>query len=293
MKYFELDPQATLDYTINWADEVGSNQILTSVWTVPSGLTEVRSSQTDDTTTIFLTGGSLWEVYKVVNRITYGTGNNARTVERVLGIICTEMSELRDISILSGIDVDNIDAYWLVSTFKRVKTQLNRDFANHTGEIQYYDLRNRNDYVANYDRVRKFQCSKYPMTAFTSLIYAPDSDSPETLTLNTDYFVNLEEGTFELADTWHPSKGQRRIKATYAWGYADIPEEIKEYVKYLVAFALESTPAKNSDGVPLKEVEIGRYREAYATTSTALRAKYDMLPRLEQIITDKYKNWDL
>jgi len=82
MKAFVKDPDATLDYSFDWGPWLGATDtILTSTWTVDSGLTVVPASESfdDTTTTAFLSGGAVNMKYNVTNRI---TTNGSRTDER-------------------------------------------------------------------------------------------------------------------------------------------------------------------------------------------------------------------
>lgn len=63
------DPQAVLDYQIDWSAWLGTDTISTSTWTVPTGLTKVSDTKTTTTTTILLSGGTVGESYSLVNHI--------------------------------------------------------------------------------------------------------------------------------------------------------------------------------------------------------------------------------
>jgi hypothetical protein len=73
---FEKDPQATLDFSVDWATNFNSAgsptpTISTSSWTVPSGLTQVSASVNGDNTvaTVVVSGGAAGTVYELVNHI--------------------------------------------------------------------------------------------------------------------------------------------------------------------------------------------------------------------------------
>ncbi len=66
----EKDPDATLDYQFNWAPSLEDDEISTSVFLLPDGLTEVSSQNTATTATIIVSGGSPCGVYRITNRIT-------------------------------------------------------------------------------------------------------------------------------------------------------------------------------------------------------------------------------
>lgn len=75
-KEFTKDPDAKLDYKIDWTDwlEPYSDTISTSTWTVPSGLTKISDTNTSYTTTIWLSSGLEDGVYEVVNHIVTAAG---------------------------------------------------------------------------------------------------------------------------------------------------------------------------------------------------------------------------
>ena len=84
------DPDATLDYVINWAAWLGevSDTIDSAVWDVPAGLTEAApSTVTTTTTTVWLSGGTVGESYEVRCRITTAGG---RIDDRSILIRCVE-----------------------------------------------------------------------------------------------------------------------------------------------------------------------------------------------------------
>jgi len=82
MKGFVKDPQAILDYTINWAPWLNGDTISTSAWTVDSPATSVSESKTTGTTTIFVSGGVAGSNYVLINSIvTAGGREDERSIE--------------------------------------------------------------------------------------------------------------------------------------------------------------------------------------------------------------------
>ena len=76
---FTKDPDAVLDYLIDWTRWLASDKIATSAWIVPSGLTNVGDSKAATTATVWLAGGTAGQSYTVTNRITTTGG---RTEDR-------------------------------------------------------------------------------------------------------------------------------------------------------------------------------------------------------------------
>jgi|NOAtaT_7_FD_contig_111_419445_length_1406_multi_2_in_0_out_0_2 hypothetical protein len=77
------DPQATLDYPINWAPWLTTDTISSVVWTVPTGITQTATSNTTTTATIWLSGGEVGTEYTVTCRVTTTAG---RIDERSIAI---------------------------------------------------------------------------------------------------------------------------------------------------------------------------------------------------------------
>ena len=83
MQTFIKDPDATLDYQVDWSDWLSSDTIASVSWVVPSGITNDSTANTTTTATIWLSGGSLGSAYRVVCRIVTAAG---RTADRTLHI---------------------------------------------------------------------------------------------------------------------------------------------------------------------------------------------------------------
>jgi hypothetical protein len=71
---FFKDPNAVLDYQVDWATWLSTDTIVTSTWTVPTGITKASDTNTTTTTTIWLSGGTANTDYTLVNRITTAAG---------------------------------------------------------------------------------------------------------------------------------------------------------------------------------------------------------------------------
>jgi len=80
---FTKDPDAVLDYQIDWLAWLGSDTIATSTWTVGTGITKDSDTNTTTTATIWLSGGTVGTSYSATNRIVTALG---RTDERTIQI---------------------------------------------------------------------------------------------------------------------------------------------------------------------------------------------------------------
>ena len=75
MAIYTKDPEAKLDYGFNWENWLANGEsIISSIWTVPEGLTKITDSFTGILTTIWLLGGIVGINYDVVNHIITSQG---------------------------------------------------------------------------------------------------------------------------------------------------------------------------------------------------------------------------
>jgi hypothetical protein len=77
-KRFVKDPNAVLDFVIDWSAWLGVDTIHTDApdctWTVPVGITSDLQTNTTTKATIWLSGGTLGAEYDLVNRIVTAGG---------------------------------------------------------------------------------------------------------------------------------------------------------------------------------------------------------------------------
>jgi len=75
MTTFRKDPEAVLDYHVDWSDWLGIDTIASSLWSCSdSGITIDSDSTTATVTTVWLSGGTVDEEYEVVNHIVTSAG---------------------------------------------------------------------------------------------------------------------------------------------------------------------------------------------------------------------------
>ena len=87
MARYLKDPNAKLDYQIDWSTWLDGDTISASSWTVPDGVVNDDDSNSDTAATIWLTGGTAGTEYEVVNRIVTAGG---RQDERTITIVCED-----------------------------------------------------------------------------------------------------------------------------------------------------------------------------------------------------------
>jgi hypothetical protein len=79
--FAEKDPDATTDFQFNWSSWLDGDEIDSTDFLLPDGLTEVSSSNTTTTATVFVSGGRRGGVYRITNRIsTVGGRTQDKTI---------------------------------------------------------------------------------------------------------------------------------------------------------------------------------------------------------------------
>jgi len=81
------DPDAVMDYQIDWTDWLGADTIVTATWTIPAGVTSTGDSNTEYTTTVFISGGTIGAVYPILCRVDTTGG---RTTDRTIRLLIAD-----------------------------------------------------------------------------------------------------------------------------------------------------------------------------------------------------------
>lgn len=74
---FTHDPAAVLDYALDWSTWLADGETVTAAtWVVPAGLTQSAPSpsHTGTSATIWVTGGTVGQSYRLTNHITTSQG---------------------------------------------------------------------------------------------------------------------------------------------------------------------------------------------------------------------------
>ena len=71
----EHDPNDVKDYTLDWSRRLATDEtITTSTWTAAAGITKNSDSDTATTTTVWLSGGTAGEHYRITNHVVTSQG---------------------------------------------------------------------------------------------------------------------------------------------------------------------------------------------------------------------------
>lgn len=77
----DKDPQATLDYSVDWSDWVSAGDVITSsIWTISTITGDTAPVEEEDTNlgsniaTVWLSGGTVDKIYTITNTITTDNG---------------------------------------------------------------------------------------------------------------------------------------------------------------------------------------------------------------------------
>jgi hypothetical protein len=82
---YEIDPDDTDSFEFMLAADLDGDTIDTVTWVLPDGLTEVSSSNTDTTATIFVSGAECGVTYRITCRYTTDGGRQRDKTIRVIG----------------------------------------------------------------------------------------------------------------------------------------------------------------------------------------------------------------
>ena len=82
---FTKDPDAVLDYSVDWSAWLGGDEIASSEWRLEQGalIEKVTDTKTATKTTVWLRGGQAGTTYLVNNRIVTAGG---RTDDRTISV---------------------------------------------------------------------------------------------------------------------------------------------------------------------------------------------------------------
>lgn len=85
---YTKDPDARLDYTVDWSSWLGASETISvATFIVPSGLTLESESSDTTSATVWLSGGTVGQLYVVTSRI---TTNEGRIDDRSILIVVEE-----------------------------------------------------------------------------------------------------------------------------------------------------------------------------------------------------------
>lgn len=84
---FEKDPEANLDYAIDWSNWLKEDIIIDSHWTADEGISLGSDSHTDTVSTVWVFGGSNRKRYELTNTVITAGG---RIDERTIRIKCRQ-----------------------------------------------------------------------------------------------------------------------------------------------------------------------------------------------------------
>lgn len=81
---FVKDPNSVEDFEFNWVAELNGDTISTSSFILPDGMTQVSASNTTTTATVFVSGGTNGQLYRITNRVVTAGGRTYDRTYRVL-----------------------------------------------------------------------------------------------------------------------------------------------------------------------------------------------------------------
>jgi len=199
-------------------------------------------------------------------------------------------AEAARVAAILGIDQAEVSATLLTMADNQVDLITNRSFGTLTDEQAIFDIEDRNYFWHSGSNTYIFTLDCSPVDSITKVVL----DGEELTT--EQYWAELKSDSvkFNKEQIEGIPSGQRKVIIDYKYGYAEVPEVIKDYASYLAAHIQDSVASapKDDNGAVLSEIEIGRYREKYASLDSYLKGKYGkILQQYHDMIIDKYKLW--
>lgn len=141
----EKDPDTDSTYTIDWTNQLGSETVSSSSWTLPAGVTETSSSNTTTTTTITLGGGTAGSTYELTNDVTLSDSSTldasiyVYVKQQILDEVRALPITLEEVKHSLRVTTDDDDEYireLLVAAVEYVESITGRDLINRTYTVR-------------------------------------------------------------------------------------------------------------------------------------------------------------
>ena len=196
---------------------------------------------------------------------------------------------------LAGVAVTDIANYQAISVDRYVELMLGRSFEEleHT---QYFDVPS--------GGLDTLQVMHWPLTSVTRFRDNQRGSNPQDIVEDEDFTVDYQAGIFKLIkDDYNILKGStsltvgtKTVAITYKWGYVEIPDDVKLFADWMLAWIAEikkvTDGVRTADGAILRRVQIGDYQEAYDTGNQLIDKKYKgLLADMTSMLVTKYKFW--
>ena len=220
MPAFTKDPNAVLDYTLDWSDWLETDTIAASTWTVDAGLTKDSDSFTPTTTTVWLSGGTAGRVYEALNRIVTAGG---RTADRVLIFRMLDevayFCEIYDVADFLQVEIETAAQ---IRSAQRAVAEATEAIRNYCQQVisLVEDDEITLDVGAGQDVLF---LPELPVIEVTSVV-----EDGETLVAGSDedYQLGRYGVLHRIGQNWE--EGVQTVTVTYTHGYATIPQDVRD-----------------------------------------------------------------
>jgi len=214
------DPNAVLDYTLDWSDWLEADTIAASTWTVDAGLTKNSDSFTDTTTTVWLSGGTAGQVYEALNRIVTAGG---RTADRVLVFRMLDevayFCEIYDVADFLQVEIETAVQIRSAQRAIAAVTEAIRNYCQQTLSLVEDD-----EVTLDVEAGRRqLFLPELPVIEVASVV-----EDGETLTAGSDedYQLGRYGVLHRIGQNWE--EGIQTVTVTYTHGYATIPDDVRD-----------------------------------------------------------------
>lgn len=251
------DPNAVLDYTLDWSDWLGTDTIAASTWTVDAGLTKDSDSFTPTTTTVWLSGGTAGAVYEALNRIVTA---GARTEDRVLILrVLDEVAyfcEIYDIADFLQVEIESAAQIRSAQRAVAEATEAIRNYCQQTISLVEDDEITL-DVGAGQNVLF---LPELPVIEVASVV-----EDGEPLVAGDNYRLGRYGMLHRIGQNWR--EGVQIVTVTYTHGYATTPQDVRDVAARAAARAYQAgLRAAESEGVPgVQAMSLGDFSATFGS----------------------------
>jgi len=265
------DPDSVLDFSFDYTLWLNGDDISTSTWTVPSGLTEPNASTSDTkNATVWLGSGTEGSSYVLLNRIVTAGGRTedfsytVYVIESATGLppsAVVLLDEFKQHARIVGTQHDAVLQAYLDTAEKYVAevARVRPTNTTETLELPCFPL----------NRAARLYMPWGPLSSVTSITYTDAAGSSQTVatsvygvnTTTQPGFIHLKYNQFWPTSLRQDVALPDVVVITYVAGYgatgADVPATMRQAIKLLALHLFENREATTPDGVNLKVLPIG------------------------------------